>query len=57
MMMQTGMVKGNTAYSSYLDGMPISGFLFHPLPYMHIHLSQLLREFVSINERIRESIL
>lgn len=57
MMMQTGMVKGNTAYSSYLDGMPVSGFLFHPLPYMHIHLSQLLREFVSINERIRESIL
>lgn len=26
-MMQTGMVKGNTAYSSYLDGMPVSGFL------------------------------
>lgn len=27
MMMQTGMVKGNTAYSSYLDGTPASDFL------------------------------
>ncbi|EFN73396.1 Calcium-activated potassium channel slowpoke [Camponotus floridanus] len=45
MMMQTGMVKGNTAYSSYLDGMPVSGFLFHPVP---IHAYALVAAFARI---------
>jgi len=56
MMMQTGMVKGNTAYSSYLDGMPVAGFLLHPfrISYMRVHLSQplSLREFVSLKHMI-----
>lgn len=53
MMMQTGMVKGNTAYSSYLDGTPASNFLFRPVhvPYTHTtHSSQFLQEFVNINK-------
>lgn len=55
MMMQTGMVKGNTAYSSYLDGMPVSGFLFHPFPCICISTCRSFCEtFVRINERIRE---
>lgn len=54
-MMQTGMVKGNTAYSSYLDGMPVSDFLLpHPVHIPHTHTTYpsqlLLREFVRINE-------
>lgn len=50
MMMQTGMVKGNTAYSSYLDGMPVADFLFRPfcILYTRVHLSQFLREFVNL---------